>query len=74
MTLKLGFSNFWGLCSIFVDYLFLLESNSPDIFYSFDTGLYDAIDLTSAFETSFLNVICPLKLFYFGSSPPEVFL
>ena len=38
-SLKLSFTNIWGLCSSFVDCKSLLESNSPDIFALCETNL-----------------------------------
>ena len=43
-SLKLSFTDIWGLCSNFVDYESFLESNSPDIFTLCKTNLDDSID------------------------------
>ena len=43
-SLKLSFTNIWGLCSNFVDCKSFLESNSPDILALCDTTLDDSTD------------------------------
>ena len=43
-TLKLSFTNIWGLCSNFVDCESFIESNSPDILALCETNLHDSID------------------------------
>ena len=43
-SLKLSFTNVWGLCLNFVDYESFLESNSPDILALCDTNHDDSID------------------------------
>ena len=43
-SLKLSFTNIWGLCSNFVDCESFLESNSPDILALCETNLDDSID------------------------------
>ena len=43
-SLKLRFTNIWGLCSNFVDCKSFLESNSPDILALCETNLDDSID------------------------------
>ena len=43
-SLKLSFTNIWGLCSNFVDCESFLESNSPDILALYETNLDDSID------------------------------
>ena len=43
-SLKLGFTNVWGLLSNFVDCESFLESNYPDILALFETNLDDSID------------------------------
>ena len=42
-SLKLAFTNIWGLCSNFVDCESSLESNSPDILALCETNLDDSI-------------------------------
>ena len=42
--LKLSFTNIQGLCSIFVECEFFLESNSPDILALCEKNLDDSID------------------------------
>ena len=41
-SLKLSFTNIWGLRSNFVDYESILESNSPDILALFQRNLDDS--------------------------------
>ena len=43
-SLKLSFTNIWGLRSNFVDCQSYLESNSPDIIALWETDLDDSID------------------------------
>ena len=43
-SLKLSFTNIWGLRSNFVDCESFLESNSPDILALCETNLYGSID------------------------------
>ena len=43
-SLKLGFTNIWGLHSNFVDCESFLESNSPDILALCEANLDDSID------------------------------
>ena len=43
-SLKLSFTNTWGLCLNFVDCESFLESNSPDILALCETNLDDSID------------------------------
>ena len=43
-SLKLSFTNIWGLRSNFVDYESFLESNSPDILALFEANLDGSID------------------------------
>ena len=43
-SLKLSFTNIWGLCSNFVECESFLESNSPDILALCETNLDDSID------------------------------
>ena len=43
-SLKLSFTNIWGLCLNFVDCESFLESNSPDIFAPCETNLDNSID------------------------------
>ena len=43
-SLKLSFTNIWGLCSNFVDCESFLESNSLDILALCETNLDDSID------------------------------
>ena len=42
-SLKLSFTNIWGLCLNFVDCEAFLESNSPDILALCETNLHDSI-------------------------------
>ena len=44
ITLKLSFTNIWGLCSNFVDCKSFLELNSPDILALCETNLDDSTD------------------------------
>ena len=43
-SLKLSFTNIWGLLLNFVDWESFLESNSPDILALCETNLDDSID------------------------------
>ena len=43
-SLKLSFTNIWGLRSNFVDCKSFIESNSPDILALCETNLHDSID------------------------------
>ena len=43
-SLKLSFTNIWGLYSNFVDFIAFLESNSPDILALCEANLDDSID------------------------------
>ena len=43
-SLKLSFTNIWGLCSNFLDCESFLESNSPDILALCETNLGESID------------------------------
>ena len=43
-SLKLSFTNIWGLCLNFVDQESFLESNSPGIVALCETNLQDSID------------------------------
>ena len=43
-SVKLSFTNIWGLCSNFVEYESFLESNSTDILALCDTHLDNSID------------------------------
>ena len=43
-SLKLRFTNIWGLCSNFVEYESFLESNSPDILALPQTNLEDSTE------------------------------
>ena len=56
-SLKLSFSNIWGLHSIFVDYESFLKSNSPDILPLCETNLGDSIDSGNFFVRGYLPLI-----------------
>ena len=43
-SLKLSFTNIWGLHSNFVEYKYFLEANSPDILALCETNLDGSID------------------------------
>ena len=43
-SLKLSFTNIWGLCLDFIDCVSIPESNSPDILAFCETNLDDSID------------------------------
>ena len=43
-SLKLTFTNIWGLCSNSVEHESFLESNSPDILVLYETNLDESID------------------------------
>ena len=56
-SLKLTFTNIWGLCSNFVDCESFLESNSPDILALCETNLVDSIDSSNFSVTGYLPLI-----------------
>ena len=56
-SLKLSFTNIWGLRSNFVDCESFLESNSPDILALCETNLDDSIDSGNFSVTGYLPLI-----------------
>ena len=56
-SLKLSFTNIWGLCSNFVDCKSFLESNSPDILALCETNLDDSIDSGNLSVRGYLPLI-----------------
>ena len=56
-SLKLTFTNIWGLCSNFVDCESSLESNSPDILDLCETNLDDSIASDNFFVRGYLPLI-----------------
>ena len=56
-SLKLNFTNILGLCSIFVDCEFFLESNSPDILALCETKLNGLIGSGDFFVRGYLPLI-----------------
>ena len=56
-SLKLSFTNTWGLCSNFAEYESFLESNSPGIFTLCETNLDDSIDSGNFFVRGYLPLI-----------------
>ena len=56
-SLKLSFTNIWGLCSNFVDCESFLESNFPDIPNLCETNLGGSIDPDNFFVTGYLPLI-----------------
>ena len=56
-SLKLSFTNIWGLCSDFVDCKFFLESNSPDILALCETNLDYSIDAGNFYVRGYLPLI-----------------
>ena len=56
-SLKLCFTNIWGLHSNFVDFESFLESNSPDIIALWETNLEDLIDSGNFSERGYLPLI-----------------
>ena len=56
-SLKLSFTNIWGLCSNFVDCRSFLESNSPAILALYKTNLDDSIDSGNFSGTGYLPII-----------------
>ena len=56
-SLKLSFTNIWGLQSNFVECGSLLESNSPDILALCDTNLDDSIGLGNFSVRGYLPLI-----------------
>ena len=56
-SLKLGFTNIWGVHSNFVDCAFFLESNSPDILALCETILDDSIDSGNPCVRAYLPLI-----------------
>ena len=56
-SLKLGFTNIWGLRSNFADCKSFLESNSPDILVVCETNLDDSIDSGNFSVTSYFPLI-----------------
>ena len=56
-SLKLSFTNIWGLCPNFVDCESFLESNSPDILALCETNLDDSIDSDNFSVRGYLPLI-----------------
>ena len=56
-SLKLSFTNSWGLCSNFVECESFLESNSPDILVLCETNLDDSIDSGNFSTRDYLPLI-----------------
>ena len=56
-SLKLSFTNIWGLHSNFVDCESFLESNSPDILALCETNLDGSIDSGNFFVRGYLPLI-----------------
>ena len=56
-SLKLRFTNIWGLCSNFVEYESFLESNFPDILTLHETNLDNSIDSDNFFVKGYLHLI-----------------
>ena len=56
-SLKLSFTNTWGLYSNFVDFESFLESNSPDILVLCETNLDDSIDSSDFSVRGYLLLI-----------------
>ena len=56
-SLKLSFTNIWGLCSNFVDCESFLESNSPDILALCETNLDDSTDSENFSVRGYLPLI-----------------
>ena len=56
-SLKLSFTNIWGLCSNFVDCESFLESNSPDILALCETNLVDSNDSSNFSVRGYLPLI-----------------
>ena len=55
-SLKLRFTNMWGLCSNFVQCEFFLESNSPDIIVLYETNLAELFDSSNFSVRSYLRL------------------
>ena len=56
-SLKLSFTNIWGICSDFVDCKTFLESNPSEIFALCETNLDDSIDSGNLSVKGNLSVI-----------------
>ena len=56
-SLKLSFTNIWGICSNFLDSESFLESNSPDILTLCETNLDASIDSGNFFVRGYLPLI-----------------
>ena len=56
-SLKLSFTNIWGLHSNFVDCESFLESNSPDILALCETNLVGSIDSGNFFVRGYVHLI-----------------
>ena len=56
-SLKLSFTNIWGLCSNFVTCEFFLESNSREILAQCKTNLDDSIDSGNFSVRGYLSLI-----------------
>ena len=56
-SLKLNFTNIWGLHSNFVDCKSFLESNSSDILAQCETNMDDSIDSDNFYVTGYLPLI-----------------
>ena len=56
-SLKLSFTNTWGLHSNFVDCESFLESDSPDVLAPCETNLEDSFDCGNFFGMAYLPLI-----------------
>ena len=57
ISLKLSFTNIWGLCSNFVECESFLESNFPDILALCETNVNDSIDSGNFYVRGYLPLI-----------------
>ena len=56
-SVKLSFTNIWGLCLNFVDCESFLESNSPDIVALCEINMDDSIDSGNFSKRGYLTLI-----------------
>ena len=56
-SIKVSFTNVWGLCSSFIECESLLESNFPDILFLCETNLDESIDSGNFSVRSYLPLI-----------------
>ena len=63
-SLKLSFTNIWGLHSNFVEGESFLESNSPDIHALCETNLDDLTDSDNFSVRCYLSLICKDSIYY----------